>query len=182
MSRELWPFYWKELNFLREQAKEFAKEYKEQAGFLGLDTTTGRSPDPHVERMIQAFALLAARVHQKIDDDFPELTEALLGLLYPHYLAPIPSMLIARLEPHSGADLTWMKWSHGATSVACEMVKLMGIVTVRDTGDFNSTDTVHVNPLWQFIHPLHRQTGQCGRNLDLRRLQPVGTRLDAPEF
>ena len=106
MSRELWPFYWKELNFLRDQAKEFAKEYKEQAGFLGLDTTTGRSPDPHVERMIQAFALLAARVHQKIDDDFPELTEALLGLLYPHYLAPIPSMLIARLEPHSGADLT----------------------------------------------------------------------------
>jgi len=106
MSRELWPFYWKELTFLREQAKEFAKEYKEQAGFLGLDTMTGRSPDPHVERMIQAFALLAARVHQKIDDDFPELTEALLGLLYPHYLAPIPSLLITHLEPHAGADLT----------------------------------------------------------------------------
>ncbi len=109
MSRELWPFYDQELRFLQEQAREFSREYPKEAGFLRLDAT-GRSTDPHVERMLQGFAVLAARVRQKIDDDFPELTDALLGLLYPHYLAPIPSMLIAQFQPNAGADL-----SHGLT-------------------------------------------------------------------
>src|SRR5262249_34913785 len=49
----------------------------------------------HVERLIQAFAFLTGRVHHKLDDEFPELTDALLGVLYPHYLAPVPSCLIA---------------------------------------------------------------------------------------
>ena len=46
--------------------------------------------DPHVERMLEAFAFLAARVHLKIDDDFPEISEALLNIVYPHYVRPIP--------------------------------------------------------------------------------------------
>jgi type VI secretion system protein ImpG len=57
-----------------------------------------RSTDPHIERMIEAFALLAGRIHHKLDDEFPELTDALLGLLYPHYLAPVPSMAIVQFE------------------------------------------------------------------------------------
>src|SRR5262249_44085064 len=52
----------------------------------------------HVERLLEAFALLTARVRQKIDDEFPEITEALLGILYPHYLRPIPSMSIMQFE------------------------------------------------------------------------------------
>lgn len=105
MSRELWPYFDQELRFLQEQARDFGREYPKEAGFLRLETT-GRSTDPHIERMMQGFALLAARVRQKIDDDFPELTDALLNLLYPHYLAPLPSMLIAHLVPNPGADLT----------------------------------------------------------------------------
>ncbi len=104
MSRELWPFFDQELRFLQEQARDFGREYPKEAGFLRLEAS-GRSTDPHVERMMQGFALLAARVRQKIDDDFPELTDALLSLLYPHYLAPLPSMLIARFVPNPGADL-----------------------------------------------------------------------------
>jgi type VI secretion system protein ImpG len=104
VSRELWPFFDQELRFLQEQARDFGREYPKEAGFLRLEAT-GRSTDPHVERMMQGFALLAARVRQKIDDDFPELTDALLSLLYPHYLAPLPSMLIARFVPNPGADL-----------------------------------------------------------------------------
>ena len=46
--------------------------------------------------MIEAFALLAGRIHHKLDDEFPELTDALLGVLYPHYLAPIPSMSVVQ--------------------------------------------------------------------------------------
>ena len=105
MSRELWPFYDQELRFLQEQARDFGREYPKEAGFLRLEAT-GRSTDPHVERMMQGFALLAARIRQKLDDDFPELTDALFSLLYPHYLAPLPSMLIAQFLPNPGADLT----------------------------------------------------------------------------
>jgi len=62
-----------------------------------------RCEDPHVERMIESFALLAARVHLRIDDDFPQITEALLNILYPHYLCPIPSMSVAEFSYRSGA-------------------------------------------------------------------------------
>ena len=57
-----------------------------------------------MERLIQAFAFLTARVHHKIDDEFPEITDALLSVLYPHYLAPMPSMSIVQfiLDPDQG--------------------------------------------------------------------------------
>ena len=64
-------------------------QYPAAAGRLLLEPD--RSVDPHVERLIEAFALLAGRIRHKLDDEFPELTDALLGVLYPHYLAPIPS-------------------------------------------------------------------------------------------
>lgn len=96
MADILYPYYERELHFIRQHAKEFAKKYPAAAGRLLIDEN--RSADPHVERMIESFALLAGRIHHKLDDDFPELTDALLNILYPFYLAPIPSMAIAELE------------------------------------------------------------------------------------
>ncbi len=96
MSEALFPYYEGELLFIRQLAQEFAKQYPAAAGRLLLEPN--RSADPHVERLIEAFALLTARVHHKLDDEFPELTDALLGVLYPHYLAPIPSMGIVQFE------------------------------------------------------------------------------------
>lgn len=96
MSEELYPYYEGELLFIREMAKDFARQYPAAAGRLFLEQ--GRSADPHVERLIEAFALLAGRVRHKIDDEFPELTDALLNVLYPHYLAPIPSMAMLQLD------------------------------------------------------------------------------------
>jgi type VI secretion system protein ImpG len=96
MSDTLYPYYEGELLFIREMAKDFAKQYPAAAGRLMLEQ--GRSADPHVERLIEAFALLAGRVRNKIDDEFPELTDALLGVLYPHYLAPIPSLAVVQLD------------------------------------------------------------------------------------
>lgn len=93
MSRQLYPYYERELLAIRQLAHEFADQYQAAAGRLQIES--GRSTDPHVERLIQAFAFLTGRVHHKLDDDFPELTDALLGVLYPHYLAPVPSCLIA---------------------------------------------------------------------------------------
>jgi len=102
MADELLPYYERELSFIRQMAAEFAAKYPKIAGRLLLEPD--QSEDPHVERLIQAFAFLAARVHHKIDDEYPEITESLLGVLYPHFLTPIPSMSIAQfvLDPEQG--------------------------------------------------------------------------------
>jgi type VI secretion system protein ImpG len=96
MSDALYGYYERELVFIRQMAQEFAARYPAAAGRLMLEPS--QSGDPHVERLIESFALLAARIHHKLDDEFPELTDALLGVVYPHYLAPIPSMSIVQFE------------------------------------------------------------------------------------
>ncbi|TIX90147.1 type VI secretion system baseplate subunit TssF [Rhizobium sp. P44RR-XXIV] len=86
-----------ELAAIRRRAARFADAFPKIAGRLRV---TGEvADDPHVERLIQSFAYSAARVRQKLDDEFPELTDGLLETLYPHYLAPLPSMSIVRLAP-----------------------------------------------------------------------------------
>ncbi len=96
MSDTLFPYYERELVFIRQFAQDFAKQYPAAAARLRLDTSV--NTDPHVERLIEAFAFLAGRIHHKLDDEFPELTDALLGLLYPHYLAPVPSMGVVQFD------------------------------------------------------------------------------------
>jgi type VI secretion system protein ImpG len=96
MSEELYPYYERELLFIRQMAQGFARQYPAAAGRLLLEPN--RSADPHVERLIEAFALLSGRIHHKLDDEFPELTEALLSVLYPHYLAPVPSMAVVQFD------------------------------------------------------------------------------------
>jgi type VI secretion system protein ImpG len=102
MPDDLLTYYERELAFIRQMGGEFAAKYPKIASRLLLEPN--RSEDPHVERLIQAFALLAGRIHHKIDDEFPEITDALLGVLYPHYLAPIPSMAIVEcvIDPAQG--------------------------------------------------------------------------------
>src|SRR5215510_14773509 len=102
MRDELLTYYERELTFMRRMAVGFAEKYPKIAGRLLLEP--GKSEDPHVERLIESFAFLAARIHLKIDDEFPEITESLLQILYPHYLAPIPSMSIVQfaLDPEQG--------------------------------------------------------------------------------
>ena len=86
---DLLPHYERELAFLRTRSADFARQYPKIAGRLQLSGDAG--DDPHVERLIQSFALLASRVHKRLDDDFPLFTESLLEVLYPHYLRPFPS-------------------------------------------------------------------------------------------
>src|SRR5205823_13164205 len=57
-----------------------------------------RCKHPHCGRWFEAYALLAGRVHPQIDDDFPEVTESVLNIVYPHYIRRIPSMPIAELR------------------------------------------------------------------------------------
>jgi len=100
MRDDLLLYYERELNFLRQMGADFADKYPRVASRLLLEPD--KCEDPHVERLMEAFALLAARVHLKIDDEFPEITEALLSIIYPHYVRPIPSASIVQF--HLDAD------------------------------------------------------------------------------
>src|ERR1700686_4438357 len=97
MSDELYRYYEQELTFFRQMAGEFAEKYPKVAARLQLDAAK-ETADPHVERLIEAFALLAARVRRKVDDEFPEVVESLLNMLYPHYLRPVPPVAIAQFQ------------------------------------------------------------------------------------
>jgi type VI secretion system protein ImpG len=97
MSEELLPYYNRELAFIRRLGGEFAEAHPKIAGRLRLGPDAAE--DPHVERLIEAFAFLTARIRHKIEDDFPEITDALLSVLYPHYLAPIPSLAVVQFVP-----------------------------------------------------------------------------------
>ncbi|MCA9197993.1 MAG: type VI secretion system baseplate subunit TssF [Planctomycetales bacterium] len=105
MTDELLSYYNRELAFIRNMGAEFAAAHPKIAGRLRMSGEI--SEDPHVSRMIEAFAFLAARTRHKIDDDFPEICESMLSVLYPHFLAPQPSAAIVQCSLHpSQAELT----------------------------------------------------------------------------
>lgn len=93
---QMLPYYERELGYLRRDLREFAERYPRIAGRLLISGEV--CEDPHTERMIESFALLNARIAKRLDDDYPEFTEALFEVLYPHYLRPFPSCSIARLD------------------------------------------------------------------------------------
>ncbi len=97
MDPRLLKYYNHELQHLREMAGEFALEYPKIAGRLGLDSI--ECADPYVERLLEGFAYLSARVQLKVDAEFPRFTQHLLDIVYPHYLAPTPSMAVVQLQP-----------------------------------------------------------------------------------
>jgi type VI secretion system protein ImpG len=86
-----------ELRHLRDVAWEFAQEHEKIGSRLALDRNG--CGDPYVERLMEGFAFLAARIQRKLDDEFPSFTSHLLEMVYPDYLAPTPSMIVVALEP-----------------------------------------------------------------------------------
>jgi type VI secretion system protein ImpG len=93
---ELLPYYKKELTYLRRMGRAFAEKYPKLAGRLELGAQ--ESADPHVERLIESFAFLTGRIQHRLDSQFPEITTALLGVLYPHLVDPIPPLTVAHFE------------------------------------------------------------------------------------
>lgn len=96
MLEELLPYYERELANLRQLSGEFARRYPKIAGRLMLEGD--QCEDPHVERLLEGFAFMASRIHRKLDDEYPEITESLLQVLYPHYTQPLPSCTMLQLE------------------------------------------------------------------------------------
>ena len=97
MDPRLLAHYNLELQHLRGLGAEFAADFPKIAGRLGLNGF--ECADPYVERLLEGFAFLAARVQLKLEDEFPTFTQHLLEIVYPHYLAPTPSMAVVELQP-----------------------------------------------------------------------------------
>ncbi|MGE3818464.1 MAG: type VI secretion system baseplate subunit TssF [Isosphaeraceae bacterium] len=94
MPDDLLRYYLDELSHLREAGAHFREKYPAVADQLRL--MPDACEDPHVERLLEGFAFLTARVRAKLDDEFPQITDALFGMLYPHAQRPLPSAAIAR--------------------------------------------------------------------------------------
>ncbi|KAG1651244.1 hypothetical protein GQR58_027376 [Nymphon striatum] len=104
MHPEMLKYYEKELQFVRGMGKEFAERYPGVAERLDLGGF--ECADPYVERLLEGFAFLSARIQLKLDAEFPKFTQNLLDMVYPHYLAPTPSMAIMNFEPDLEGGVT----------------------------------------------------------------------------
>lgn len=97
MDPRLLDYYNRELGYVREQGAEFAEQFPKVASRLGMRGI--EVADPYVERLLEGFAFMSARIQLKMDAEFPKFSQRLLDLVYPDYLAPTPSMGIVKFEP-----------------------------------------------------------------------------------
>ncbi len=97
MDPQLLDYYNQELTYLREAASEFAKDHPKIARRLGMQGVEVH--DPYVERLIESFCFMSARMRTKLDAEFPRFSQRLLEVVYPNYVAPTPSMAVAQLHP-----------------------------------------------------------------------------------
>jgi type VI secretion system protein ImpG len=136
MADELLTYYNQELLYLTRLGAEFAEQHPAAAGRLRMSADTVE--DPHVSRLLQGVAFLNARIRRKLDDEFPELTNALLGQLYPHYLAPIPPMAIFSLTAER--DLSEKRVLPAGSEIETEAVN-------GETCQFRTTQDTTVWPI-----------------------------------
>jgi len=122
MDARLLDYYKEELRYLREQGAEFAKAFPRIAARLGMESL--EVSDPYVERLLEGCAFLAARIQLKQDSEFPRFSNRLLELIYPNFLAPIPSMLIAQVVPSATADPSGNRQLPAQTSLSAPRSEL----------------------------------------------------------
>jgi type VI secretion system protein ImpG len=97
MDPRMLRYYSQELQYMREQGAEFSAQFPKIAARLALEAT--EVADPYVERLLEGFSFLAARIRLKLDAEFPRFAQHLLEMVYPHYVAPTPAMAIVQFVP-----------------------------------------------------------------------------------
>lgn len=146
----LLPYFEHELSLFNKQSKEFAKKYPKIANRLLMAQDT--VDDPHIERLIQAFSLISARINKKLDDSYADFTESLLEVVYPDYLKPFPSVSIAQFNLGVQAN---------TLSEAVTIPRHSAFATQKINGttcQFQSTQEVTLFPLE--INQVRFETGQ----------------------
>lgn len=99
MENDFIEYYNRELAYIREMGREFAEQYPKVASRLGMEGI--QVADPYVERLMEGFSFLTARIHKKMDAEFPQFTQNLLEVLYPHYISPTPAIGIIDFDINS---------------------------------------------------------------------------------
>lgn len=99
MHPQLLRYYNEELLYMRESAGEFAQMHPKIARRLGMQGQ--EVADPYVERLIESFSFMSARMRIKLDAEFPRFTQRLLEVVYPNYVSPTPAMAVAQLHPQA---------------------------------------------------------------------------------
>jgi len=172
MNPRFLRYYSQELQHLREAGGEFAQEFPKIAGRLGLDSF--ECTDPYVERLLEGFSFMAARVQMKIDAEFPRFTQHLSELVYPHLLAPTPSMAVVQLQP----DL-----SNPALQKGYRVARGSAMRSVLGQGDNTACEfrTAHAVTLWpiELVEAKFFTHGgrQAGLNAQLPPAVKAGVRL-----
>jgi type VI secretion system protein ImpG len=141
MDPRLLRYYNLELQHLRETGAEFAEQFPKVAARLGMHGL--EVADPYVERLLEGVGFLAARVHLKLDAEFPRFTQALLEIVYPHYLAPTPSMLVAQLKP----DLNDPNLAAGPTVARGTMMTSLTTSDEATSCEFQTAQDVRLWPI-----------------------------------
>lgn len=123
-------YFQDELRYLRQSGRLYSERFPKLASYLGSQAT-----DPDVERMMEGFAFLTGRLRAKIDDQLPELTQSVIGLLCPQFLRPIPSFCIMQMRPIPGT-LSKLLRVPAQTAVRSEALG-EGSVTFQTTQDLD---------------------------------------------
>jgi type VI secretion system protein ImpG len=132
-------YYEEELRYLYESGREFARAHPDRAQFLNVDAVGDR--DPYVERLFEGFAFLAARIREKLDDSFPELTEGLFNLMWPGLLQEIPSVAIVQFKARSGLLQETRVLPRGSELLSSPVGPELAICK------FTTTSDVRLNPI-----------------------------------
>nr|WP_314577998.1 type VI secretion system baseplate subunit TssF [uncultured Pseudomonas sp.] len=170
MNEKMLLYYERELQHLREMGGEFARDYPKVAGRLGLERYA--CADPYVERLLESFSFLAARVKLKIDAEFPRFTNHLLELVYPHYLAPTPSTAVVQLHPDMGEG----NLAQGFTVPRGSALNSMLGKGDQTTCEFRTAQDLTLWPVEVVDARYFACSGQVG-GVDLSRLGPVKAAL-----
>ena len=105
-------YFEREYNFLQVAGEEFSKKHPTLGSKLRFSERERK--DPFVERMMEGFAFLAGRIHERLDDEFPEIAGGILEILFPHLLKPFPSCAILQAKPKPGAITQAVNISKGS--------------------------------------------------------------------
>jgi type VI secretion system protein ImpG len=112
MSDAVLRYYQEEMRYLHEAGEQFAKSHPDEGKLLSVGGLTDR--DPYVERLFEGFAFLTARIRERLDDEMPQYTDGLLGLLWPHLLRPVPSLSVVEFRPTPGLVSTTTRIPRGS--------------------------------------------------------------------
>lgn len=163
-------YYEAEMRLLGDAAREFSKRYPEQAAQLNMEDL--RERDPYVERLLEGMAFLSAHVRQRLDDDVPEICEALLNQLWPHLLRPFPAATIVEFKHRPGQLQQSLTLARGSLLMSAPLG------TENVINRFRTTSSVQLQPL--YLKSVHTEEIASGKTLLRWHFQAdAGVEMDA---